>query len=452
MKSKIERIRAWFLRSWDYCSGGVWSDNRKKWWVIVIKTLNLSVRSFLNGDVQSQACAMTYRMLLAIVPALALLLAIARGFGFQNYLEHELYTLFPAQQTAIAYAWKFVDSYLNQTTEGLFVGVGIVFLLYTLISLVWSAEDTFNAIWGVTEGRSLWRKITDYTALLLILPILMICASGITVLLSSTLDSLIKISFLTPVTSLILEASSWVLTWLFFTAVYALFPNTRVRFVNALVAGFFAGTGFLIVQWLFVSGQMYVARYNAIYGSFSFLPLLLIWMQLTWVITLSGAVVCYSSQNVFSFSFDEEVRNMAPSYRRKTTVAIAAVVTQRFIKGQPPVTNRELIETYDLPARLCSQATDTLTRTGIFTLAVLDARRNLFGYQLAIPPEQLTLGEVCSRIDKLGARGFIPLFGDHFPGVVAAFDKLNAADKEIADKILISDIDIKDIIPQKSKK
>ncbi len=288
----LRRLIARGMRVYRYVTGGVWHDRRRSAGVTVIKTLNLSVRSFLNHDIQSQACAMTYRTLLAIVPALALIFAIGRGFGLQKSLTDELFHIFPAQRQAVSYAMNFVDSYLSQSSEGVFVGVGIVFLLWTMISLLGNVEDTFNLIWGLKQGRSLGRKLTDYTAMLLILPVIMICAGGLSLMLSTTLQSIFSLSFLTPIVTLVVEGLSWVFTWLFFAALYMLIPATKVKPLNALVAGVFAGTGFLVLQWVFVTGQMYVARYNAIYGSFSFLPLMLIWMQLTWVVTLAGGVLC----------------------------------------------------------------------------------------------------------------------------------------------------------------
>lgn len=442
MPSRIERIKTRAIDLWQYCSQGVWTDTRQKWWVTVVKTLNLSARTFLSGDVQTQACAMTYRTLLALVPALALLLAIARGFGFQSYVEMELYKLFPAQKTAIQYAWNFVDSYLNQASEGIFVGVGIVFLLYTLISLIGNTEDTFNMIWGVKQGRSIWRKISDYTALLLILPILIICVSGINLMLSSTLNAILPFPSLSPVISWLLEVTSWILTVLFFTAVFLLFPNTHVRFINALVAGVFAGIGFLVVQWLFVTGQMYVSRYNAIYGSFSFLPLLLIWLQLVWMITLAGAVLSYSSANIFSFSFDEEIRNMAPLYRRKTYVAVATLFTQRFGTDNPALTAREITSAYDIPARLVSDICNHLTMAGILALVVLDEKKNITGYQLSQPVERMTIGFVLQRLDSLGIRGFIPSFPARFPGIEKAFREITAQSQDLTDKYYLKDLNI----------
>ncbi|MDE6468804.1 MAG: YihY/virulence factor BrkB family protein [Muribaculaceae bacterium] len=146
--SRFQRLITGATSAWNYFNTGVWSDPRRKWWINVVRTLNLSINSFLNRDIQTQACAMTYRTLLAVVPALALILAIGRGFGIQSVLQEELYHLFPAQKVAIQYAMNFVDSYLQQASEGIIVGVGILFLLYTLISLISNVEDTFNFIWG----------------------------------------------------------------------------------------------------------------------------------------------------------------------------------------------------------------------------------------------------------------------------------------------------------------
>lgn len=442
--SRISRLIERAVDLWSYFDSGIWSDTRRNWRLNILRTLNLSIKSFLNRDIQTQACAMTYRTLLAVVPALALLLAIGRGFGFQNVLQQELYHVFPAQRFAINYGISFVETYMKQSSEGVFVGVGIVFLLWTLISLLGNVEDTFNLIWGQPQSRSIWRKITDYTAMLLILPILMICASGISILLSSTLNTIFHFSFMTPVISALLEVASWVMTWLFFAAVYMLLPNTKVKFANALISGVIAGTGFMVLQWLFVSGTLYVTRYNAIYGSVAFVPLLLLWMQLTWVICLAGAVICYSSQNVFAFSLDKEVSTISPEYRYRATMAIACIMTQRFIKHEGPATDRYLMDVYDLPARLVTNVTDTLCRCGIFSKVLLDERKDTFGFQLAVDPAELTVGYLAGKVLGLGATGFVPNFNSNFAGVNTVSDKLAYNFADTADTILLRDIDIID--------
>lgn len=124
----------------------------------------------MDANLQSQACAMTYRTLLAIVPALAMLFAVGRGFGIQTFLQNQLYELLPGQTEVVNHAMEVIDSYLGYTGKGVFVGVGVVLLLWTLISLLSNVEGAFNRIWGIRQGRSFWRKMMDYTATLLICP------------------------------------------------------------------------------------------------------------------------------------------------------------------------------------------------------------------------------------------------------------------------------------------
>lgn len=428
---------------WQYCLHGVWSDTRPIFRVNLIKTVNITAKSFLNTDVQSQACSLTYRTLLAVVPALALLFAIGRGFGFQNLLQDELFKLFPSQKEAIGHALRFVDSYLNQASEGIFVGVGIVFLLWTLISLISSVEDSFNLIWGIKQGRNIWRKITDYTAMFLILPVLMICGSGFSIFLNNTIQQIFNFDFLTPLISWLFELASYLFTCMFFMAMFMLVPNARVRLKNAAIAGVFTGTGFLVLQWIFVTGQMYVARYNAIYGSFSFLPLLLIWLQLVWVIILSGSLICYASQNIFQYSFIEQISEISRDYYEKVTIAIVAVVTQRFKEKQPPITEVEITRLYGIPSRLVSQITDKMRNVGIFSEVVIDAKHEVFGYQPAIAYHEITLNTLRNRLNMDGKNNFIPDFDKEFPGVVSVIDTVNQVLKNATDDIIIADIDIK---------
>lgn len=436
----LQRIMTWGRRQYDYYTGGVWSDTRTSWRVDIIKTLNLSVRSFLNADLQSQAAAMTYRTLLAIVPALALIFAIGRGFGFQNILQTQLFNYFPSQKIALEKAFSFVESYLSQSSEGIFVGVGIVFLLYTLISLLGSVEDSFNRIWGIKHGRSYWRKVTDYTAIFLILPVLMICASGITVFMSSTLQTALPYEFISPLLSWLLDFMSLVLVWFFFAGLYIMVPNTRVKFKNAMIAGILAGTAFTILQWLFVSGQLYVTRYNAIYGSFAFLPLLLIWLQLVWLISLSGAVLCYSSQNIFQFSFSNEIARISIDYRRKILMAVLTVIVNRFESGRRPLDEPDIARDYGLPLSLVTEAVNQLVEAGLANRVVLDEKKELLGVAPGMPTREISIGLVLEKLRYNGSADFIPEFDHRFASVIAAIDNVESNAIESARSTLVKDL------------
>ena len=151
------RFRSWAEGAWAYWTDGIWQDTRTTFRVNLLKTLNISINSFLDTNLHNKACALSFRTTLALVPACAMLFAIARGFGFQKLLEQEIEHALPGQHTTLEYILQLTDSYLSQSSEGLFVGIGIVFLVWMLISLLSNVEQAFNLIWGVKQNRSFWR-------------------------------------------------------------------------------------------------------------------------------------------------------------------------------------------------------------------------------------------------------------------------------------------------------
>lgn len=442
--SRFAAYIARIMALWQYVSKGVWRDQRRTWKVNTVKTINLSVRSFLSSDLQSQACALTYSTLLAIVPALALLFAIGRGFGFQDLLKQQLYSYFPSQRSALDAAFNFVDSYLAQASEGIFVGVGIVFLLWTMISLLSNVETSFNSIWRVRQGRTFMRKITDYLAILLVLPVLMICGSGLSILMSTALRNLLPYEWSGSAVTLILDCASYVITWVFFAAAYMLIPNAKVKPLSAMISGVVVGTAFQVLQWLFLTGQLYVSKYNAIYGSFSFLPLMLIWLQLVWLITLIGGVLCYASQNIGQFNFSDDVDNISLDYRRSVILVIMAIICKRFVQQKRPLNSSEIAQTYNLPAKLVTRLVLDLHRVRLISFIAAPGELLEHPLQPAVDVSGLTVGEVIRRLQTDGASDFIPDFSSHYAQIIAESSAVTDAMIKVGDETAIISLGIKD--------
>ncbi|MDE6556637.1 MAG: YihY/virulence factor BrkB family protein [Duncaniella sp.] len=443
LKDTYERISQRLINFWDYASEGVWADHRDTPKVNIIKTINLAVRTFMSSDLQNKAGALTYQTLLAIVPALALLFAIGRGFGFGNLLQDELLKYFPSQRKALEIAFSFVDSTLAQASEGIFVGVGIVFLLWTIISLLSNVELIFNQVWNVQVDRSFTRKVVDYLAICIILPILMICSGGLQILMSSTIQHLLPYDFITPLLSGLFDFMSVVFAWLFFAGAYMLIPNAKVKLKNALIAGVIAGTAFQALQWLFVSGQLYVSKYNAIYGSFSFLPLLLIWMQFSWLICLAGALVCHAAQNIAMYSYSRHVRDISVSYRIEVTVSLLSLIVKRFKADEAPLNADGISSTYRLPWRVVSESINTLIKAGLVTRVMPEGERDMVN-QLPIQPsmslDHYTLGFVLERLTNFGESDFVETLPTLFPKVVSEMDSLRDTMLKSASTTLIVDL------------
>lgn len=428
------------MKAVRYCISGVWNDPRQTLKVRLIKTLNLSVNSFLDRGLQLRSMALTYYMVLALVPALALLVAIARGFGLSDSMQEELYSLFPSQHKMISVALQFVDSYLSQASSGIFVGVGLVVLLWTVISLLSYIEDAFNTIWDIKNGRTFYQKITDYIAICLIIPILMICSSGVSIFMSTTIQENLNLPFLSPLINITLETAPLILAWLAFTFAFFLIPSAKVSFKYAAISGFICAVAFQVLQLLFVNGQIYVSNYNAIYGSFSFLPLMLVWLQLSWMILLAGCVLTYSLQNVFTFNFLGNSEDVSFDSWRQIAVVTMTVIVNRFINGSTPMSAQEIAARYDLPVRLVNRVVEKIHNARLIYFVKLDDSNT--GLAPATEVSDLSLGKFLRIFDSTGEQGIVPEFERLYSGMLEILKPL--ADKCYTDfdHILFRDIPI----------
>lgn len=439
-ESKISKLIAKVQYIVNYCWTGVWKETRDTAGIRTIKVLNLSVRSFFDRDLQAKSMALTYSTVLAIVPAFALLFAIGRGFGFQNLLEEELYKSFPAQKQMIEFALKFVDSYLKEASQGIFVGIGIIFLLWTLISLLSNIETVFNQIWDVRHDRSMYQKVTDYIAICLMVPVLMICSSGLSIFMSATVQDNMHFAFLTPLVNVGLEAMPVVLAFLAFALSFFLIPNTKVQFKYAAISGAICAILFQILQLLFVNGQIYVSKYNAIYGSFAFLPLLLIWLQLSWLILLFGCVLTYSLQNVLSFNFLGDLKKMSENYSRKVSIILTAAIVNRFRDQKTPLTRTQLGYYYDIPTRVVTNICDRLHKAKLINYVVL--AEDKVGVAPASETDTLTVGELLRKLDSVGDHNFIPRFSIIYRQVLDKIDSWLKESYNCLENQLIRDIEL----------
>ncbi len=261
----------------------------------------VSVDRFIKDASTISASALTFYSTLSFIPVVALILAIARGFGadesLQNWLKEQSYTNPEVMQWIMDIAAKALDN----TKGGLIAGFGVVLLIWSVIRMLSSTELAMNRIWGVKKGRTLVKKFTDYMSILFIAPILVVLISSMNVFMMSNLQAYAMdeglLSYASVALKAILTIVPYVLVWFLFIFLYMFMPTTPVRFKYALVAGIVAGTIFQIVQWFYIRFQVGVSSYNAIYGGLAALPLLLVWLQLSWSIVLWGTELCYIMRN-----------------------------------------------------------------------------------------------------------------------------------------------------------
>lgn len=348
------------------------------------------------------ASALTYSTLLAIVPILAVVFAVARGFGYNKYMESWFRDTLASQPQAADVIVGFVNSYLVHTKSGVFLGVGLVFMLWTVFMLVGNIEQTFNHIWQVKKPRSLFRTVTDYMAMFLLVPIVIVVTSGLSIFVATVSDSMEGYALLAPVMRFIIALMPYVFMSAVFVALYVFMPNTKVKLGCAIVPGILAGVAMQGLQLVYIHSQIWVSSYNAIYGSFAALPMFMLWVQISWIICLFGAELCYTSQNLEDFAFRAKTEDISHRYRLMMSVMLAALICKRFDEGGRPYTALELKLKTDIPVRIVNDLLYELTRVHVIIEVMGDEKGQEVMFQPAETTERLSVGTLVSRLESEG--------------------------------------------------
>ncbi len=405
----VEKIKEFVKKTVRFLSYDIWRitkrdrSARKIGFYNLIKAFIIAIRNIDGAHLFTRASALTYSTLLSVVPLLAVLFAIARGFGFQNIVKSQLFSYFSGQEEILDKTTAFIDKSIEYAQGGIFLGIGVILLLYTVVNLLSNIEDNFNTIWQIKKGRTYFRMFTDYLALIIIAPVFLICNAGINLILSSTAEQQYILGL---VMSPMMKVIPFLITTLLFVILYIYIPNTKVKFRSALLGGIFTGISFQIFQVLYISGQIWISKYNAIYGSFAALPLLLLWLQLTWFFILFGVQLSFAFQNVHKFSFEHETSNISRRYKDFIMLLIMTLIVKRFEKGHPPYTADELSEHHKIPTRLTSDTLFYLQEVGLL-LETPSENVLVPAYIPSLDINHITVGYLFSKIDLYGSEDFI---------------------------------------------
>lgn len=402
---------AWLSKVINFVTVEIWriqlkSYSRTKAFLIKqLRVIVLAVRGFGEDKCKFRASALTFFSLLSIVPVIAMMFGIAKGFGLEARVEAEILKRLEGQEEIATKVIEFANSLLENAKGGFIAGVGVIFLLWAVIKLLGNIEKSFNEIWGVKRPRSMGRKFSDYVSVVLLCPILLVVAGSATVVISSQVRALLaKLPFfssLGPLVALLLRMLPYCTIWLMFTFVFIFMPNTKVRFRSGLLAGIVAGTIFQIVQWAYINFQIGVAKYGAIYGSFAALPLFLLWLQISWLVVLFGAELSFAHQNVETYEFEQDCLSVSHSYKRLLSLLVAHHLVQNFCNGEKPSGASQISQKLEIPIRLVRQILYELAESGIVCEVKTDGDREA-AYQPGRGVEALTVKYVIDALEKRG--------------------------------------------------
>jgi membrane protein len=370
-----------------------------------LRIIVLAVRGFDEDRCQLRASALTFYSLLSIVPVIAILFGIAQGFGFQEVLEKELLENFSAHEAVLVQVMDFAKSLLETTKGGLIAGIGLAVLFWTVIKVLGSIESSFNTVWGVKKSRPWSRKFTDYMSVLLIAPILFILSSSLMVFITSQVTFITAkfalLGFFSSLIFFLLKLLPYCIVWILFTFIYIFMPNTKVKYTSGLVGGIVAGTIYQLVQWGYITFQVGVAKYNAIYGSFAALPLFLVWLQLSWLVVLFGTEICFSHQNVDTYEFEPDCLQVSGSSKKLLSLSIVHLLVRNFSVGKAPLAAASIAHTLEVPIRLVRQILFELVESGILS-EVATQENEETTYQPGRDSDSLTIQYVIDTLEKRG--------------------------------------------------
>jgi membrane protein len=399
------RVDIWRIRLKD-------TSRTRYFFIKQFRILLLTIRGFAKDKCPLSASALTFYSILSIVPIVAMAFGIAKGFGFQVFLEKQLLEKFPGQEEVMNRVVAFAHSLLENTKGGIIAGIGIVFLLWTVIKLLSNIELSFNDIWDVKTSRTYGRKFSDYLSIMLISPILFFLSSSVTVFITTQIKVITQkvelIGMFSPIIFFMLKLIPYGLIWILFVFMYILMPNTKVNFSSGLIAGVIAGTIYQIAQWAYISFQIGMARYNAIYGSFAALPLFLIWIQLSWMIVLFGAEISFAYQYVDTYDFEPDRRLISPAFKKLLSLHMAHLIISTFSKGDMPLTASDISQTLEIPIRLVQQILEELVEINVLSNTERKDNNQEVFYQPARSINLITIRSVIEAMEQKGVNN-IPI-------------------------------------------
>ena len=346
-------------RGWRFLAQDVWSvdleqlPRPKALAYKLLRVVYLTAHNFFEDKCLFRASALTYITALGLVPLLALVFSVAKGLGlYEKHLKGMLIFDKPGSQSlneAVASVFSVVE---KTDLRGLGLPA-LAILLFAVVKLLGTVESSFNDIWGVHKSRTLVRKFSDYLAMVIIVPIFLATAIGVT----SAAETEQVITILREklylgwlIESLAGLASVFSMS-VAFTFLYMALPNTRTRFVSAMLGGILAGILWQTAMTLHVRFQIGIANYNALYSGFAAIPIFLAWVHVSWVIVLLGAETTFAHQSEPAYRQIAQSRPSDHAFREIVALRAMVRIATAFLKGRKPLTAAGIAAQLGVPPR-----------------------------------------------------------------------------------------------------
>jgi len=392
-----------FLNWWDSV---VWQTDIRSlpsWQrrlVLFLRGFQVLLADLVAGNHKLYAMGLVYMTILSLVPLLAVMFSVLKGFGVHNQLEPLLLNaLEPLGEKGIEITTSIL-SFVDNIKVGVLGAVGLGILLFTVVSLLQQIEEAFNSTWRVKQTRSLFERFSHYISVLLVGPVLIFSAVGLSqsVQHMSAFQQILETdtgAFLYNTLSIYLPFFMLVVA---ITFIYMFVPNTRVKPMAALFGAVITTLLFKGATHIFTLFIVGSTKYTAIYSAFASIIIFFIWLYMIWLILLLGSSIAYNYQHAHKLLFLYRDRELSPYENQALALQLMVLVTRNYYDESPPLTIEKIADMLQLPDDLVDKMVNRLEKGGFLTMvdqdepAVVPAR----------PPEQTTSDELLSFINDKG--------------------------------------------------
>lgn len=408
----------------------------------LVRTVLILGRDLAFGQLTLRAMSLVYTTLLSIVPLLALSFSVLKAFGVTNQIRPMLLNLLEPLGEKGAEIAQRITGFIENMNVGVLGALGLVLLLYTAISLIQKIEESLNYIWHAPRPRPLGERFTRYLTVLMVGPILVFSALGVTatVMNIEIVRGLMAVDVLGQVVQAISRLVPYLLIIAAFTFIYLFMPNTRVRVLPALVGGIVGGIAWQTAGWVFAVFIAGSNNYAAIYASFAILILFMIWLYLSWLVLLFGASVAFYVQHPEYLYLRGGEPRLSNRMRERLALSAMELVARSFMHGTVAPTQQVFTRTLQVPGHVLMVVLDALERKGLVVASADDPAT----YLPARDPGRILVVEVLETVRAAGEDGFLS------PSVVptpVAVDGLVAQLQQAASEALAG-MSVRDLVEQ----
>ena len=397
-------MRKWASKSKSFLLHDLWNaelsslSRLRRVGVRLLRIFDLVIKGFRYDDLPVHAAALTFASLMALVPLLAIAFAVLKGLGGDQEMRTKLADAVVGMPVQFANFVQQILDIVDRTSFTAIGWVGVLVLFVTAVQVLSSVENSFNRVWGVTKSRSWVRKFTNYTSITVLVPVLIMVAFAISATLQNEAikHGLGEASFLYRT---VVRLAPLVAVWIALFLLITFMPNTHVRRRPAAVSALISALFWIFWQKIYISLQVGVARYNAIYGTFASVPIFLMWLSVCWMIILLGSEIAFALQNHTTFHMERTASQASVRSRITMGLSVLLDIARGFAAGRTGFDADEFAQRNEVPVRLVHDLLAIFVRSGIIAELAESPGR----YVLMRTPDRIAIGDVVRMVTEDGA-------------------------------------------------